>query len=99
MLKQSGYLHPAWRTIPSNCLPIITRCGAFRPARTGAWRARSALFDQGALHITGVDDNGEARVFELEGHPFFMATLFQPERMALKGVMPPLARAFLQAAR
>jgi len=58
-----------------------------------------SLFDQGALHITGVDDNGEARVFELEGHPFFMATLFQPERTALKGVMPPLARAFLQAAR
>jgi CTP synthase (UTP-ammonia lyase) len=58
-----------------------------------------SLFDQGALHITGVDDNGEARVFELEGHPFFVATLFQPERTALKGVMPLLARAFLQAAR
>jgi CTP synthase (UTP-ammonia lyase) len=58
-----------------------------------------SLFDQGALHITGVDDNGEARVFELDGHPFFIATLFQSERTALKGVMPPLARAFLQAAR
>jgi CTP synthase (UTP-ammonia lyase) len=58
-----------------------------------------SLFAQSALCITGVDENGEARVFELEGHPFFIATLFQPERAALKGVIPPLARAFLQAAR
>lgn len=56
------------------------------------------LFDQGALHITGVDAHGEARVLELDGHPFFLATLFQPERAALKGIVPPLVRAFLQAA-
>ena len=56
------------------------------------------LFDQGALHITGVDIHGEARVFELDGHPFFLATLFQPERAALKGMVPPLVEAFLQVA-
>src|SRR5215469_8788615 len=56
-----------------------------------------SLFDQSALRITGVDENGDARVFELEGHPFFIATLFQPERAALKGVIPPLAKAFVQA--
>jgi CTP synthase (UTP-ammonia lyase) len=56
------------------------------------------LFDQGALHITGVDAHGEARVLELDDHPFFLATLFQPERAALKGIVPPLVRALLQVA-
>jgi len=66
--------------------------------RFGLNPAYQSLFERGALHITGVDENGEARVFELEGHPFFLATLFQPERVALQGVVPPLVRAFLQAA-
>ena len=35
------------------------------------------------------------RALELSGHPFFVATLFQPERAALKGVLPPLVRAFV----
>jgi CTP synthase (UTP-ammonia lyase) len=34
---------------------------------------------------------------ELQGHPFFVATLFQPERAALQGDTPPLVRAFVQA--
>lgn len=67
--------------------------------RFGLNPAYQILFERGELHITGVDKNGEARVFELEGHPFFLATLFQPERAALQGVTPPLARALLQAAR
>jgi CTP synthase (UTP-ammonia lyase) len=37
------------------------------------------------------------RVVELESHPFFIATLFQPERTAFKGVVHPLLRAFVQA--
>ena len=67
--------------------------------RFGLNPAYQSLFAHGDLHITGIDKHGEARVFELEGHPFFLATLFQPERVALHGVMPPLARALLQAAR
>ncbi|GLQ47696.1 hypothetical protein GCM10007862_27470 [Dyella lipolytica] len=50
------------------------------------------------LRITAVDDQDDVRALELEGHPFFVATLFQHERAALSGVCPPLARAFLQAA-
>jgi CTP synthase (UTP-ammonia lyase) len=37
------------------------------------------------------------RAVELFGHPFFVATLFQPERAALKGTIPPLVRAFIEA--
>ena len=56
------------------------------------------LFEQGDLRITGFDSNGEARVFELAGHPFYMGTLFQPERSAFSGIEHPLVMAFLQAA-
>jgi CTP synthase (UTP-ammonia lyase) len=56
------------------------------------------LFDAGNLRITGFDRNGEARAFELEGHPFYIATLFQPERSALADVTHPLVVAYLQAA-
>src|SRR4029453_9921628 len=44
-----------------------------------------ALLAARPMRVTGVDDAGDVRVVELEGHPFFVATLFQPERSALKG--------------
>jgi CTP synthase (UTP-ammonia lyase) len=34
----------------------------------------------GPMIATGWDEDGDVRVIELEGHPFFLATLFQPER-------------------
>lgn len=57
----------------------------------------SKLWD-GALHPVAHDAAGEVRAVELAGHPFFIATLFQPERRALTGELPPLARAFAVAA-
>lgn len=51
----------------------------------------------GPLRATAHDATGEVRAIELEGHPFFVATLFQPERAALVGQVPPLVKAFLQA--
>ncbi|WP_085578254.1 MULTISPECIES: CTP synthase [unclassified Pseudomonas] len=51
----------------------------------------------GPLHAVGHDSSGDLRAIELTGHPFFVATLFQPERAALKGQLPPLVRAFVQA--
>lgn len=50
------------------------------------------------LRVTGRDPAGEVRAVELDGHPFFVATLFQPERSALAGVTPPVVRAFAVAA-
>jgi CTP synthase (UTP-ammonia lyase) len=35
--------------------------------------------------------------FALVDHPYFVATLFQHERQALQGVLPPLVRAFIAA--
>ena len=42
-------------------------------------------------------ETGEVRAIELDGHPFFVATLFQPERAALKGELAPLVVAFVAA--
>jgi RimJ/RimL family protein N-acetyltransferase len=51
----------------------------------------------GLLRATARDDAGEVRAVELDGHPFFVATLFQPERAALAGRLPPLVAAFVDA--
>ena len=59
---------------------------------------RDALM-AGPLRVAAVDDAGDVRAVELDGHPFFVATLFQPERAALRGVTPPLVAAFVEAAR
>ena len=57
-----------------------------------------ALFRNTKLKITGTGSDGSARVVELDDHPFFIATLFQPERSAFNGVSHPLIAAFLKAA-
>ncbi|MHA3736587.1 CTP synthase C-terminal region-related (seleno)protein [Pseudomonas sp. Eth.TT006] len=49
------------------------------------------------LHAVGHDSAGDLRAIELRDHVFFVATLFQPERVALKGQVPPLVRAFVAA--
>lgn len=56
------------------------------------------LFEGSGLHITGVDENGDARIVELDDHPFFLGTLFQPERSAFREVPHPLIEALLRAA-
>jgi CTP synthase (UTP-ammonia lyase) len=51
----------------------------------------------GPLRASAADHNGEVRAVELTNHPFFIATLFQSERAALKGHPVPLATALLSA--
>jgi CTP synthase (UTP-ammonia lyase) len=58
-----------------------------------------ARLNEGPLHVAARDDEGSVRGVELDGHPFFIATLFQPERAALQGRTPPLVREFVKAAR
>ncbi len=55
-------------------------------------------FETAGLRFTAFDANGEIRGFELPGHPFFIGTLFQPERAALTGPVHPLVEAFVSAA-
>ena len=54
---------------------------------------------ESGLRVSGVDEEGEPRIVELDGHPFFVATLYQPERSGLAGTRHPLIAAFVDAAR
>lgn len=74
-----------------------------RPAREGyhcnygvnpAYRSR---LEAAGLRFTGFDAAGDIRAFELPGHPFFIGTLFQPERAALQERPHPLVEAFVRA--
>ena len=50
------------------------------------------------LQIGARDEQQEIRAVELNGeHPFFVATLFQHERVAFRGEIPPLVLAFIHA--
>jgi CTP synthase (UTP-ammonia lyase) len=51
----------------------------------------------GPLRATADDETREVRAVELDDHPFFVATLFQPERAALKDQSAPLVVAFIRA--
>ncbi|HEY40542.1 MAG TPA: hypothetical protein G4O18_01640 [Dehalococcoidia bacterium] len=50
------------------------------------------------MRITGVGENGEARIVELDSHPFYMATAFQPHFSSEKDKPHPLIVAYLKAA-
>jgi CTP synthase (UTP-ammonia lyase) len=52
----------------------------------------------GPFRMTAHDAQGDVRAIELDDHPFFVATLFQPERAALRGEVPLLALALVEAA-
>lgn len=60
--------------------------------------AHEAALAAGGLVFTGRDPAGDVRVAELPSHPFWLATLFQPERAALRGEAHPLIRGFVAAA-
>lgn len=57
-----------------------------------------AALEDTKLKVSGVDAGGGVRIIELTGHPFFIATLFQPELSAFAGIAHPLVVAFARAA-
>lgn len=54
--------------------------------------------EQSGLVVAARDDAGEVRALELGDHPWFLLTLFQPERRGLRGEVHPVVRGFVQAA-
>jgi CTP synthase (UTP-ammonia lyase) len=56
------------------------------------------LLGGGPLRISGADAEGEARVIELPGHPFFLGTLFVPQTRSTPERPHPLVTAFVEAA-
>ena len=57
-----------------------------------------AALESAGLHVVGEDDHADARVVELPGHPFFIATLFQPQLASTAESPAPLVRGFVDVA-
>ena len=54
------------------------------------------LLKQRPLHVSGSDVEGEVRVIEYPGHPFFIGTLFVPQQRSTPRRPHPLVTAFLK---
>ncbi len=54
----------------------------------------SSRVASGAFEVAAIDAGGAIRAMELRDHPFFVITLFQPERAALGGTLPPIVNSF-----
>jgi CTP synthase (UTP-ammonia lyase) len=95
----------AGKTMPVNLKPgsVAARCyGQGRVAEQyycdfGLNPTYRQTLEEGGLAVTGVDDNNEARVFELPGHPFYLATLFVPQTRSTAEKPHPLVTALLSA--
>jgi CTP synthase (UTP-ammonia lyase) len=57
-----------------------------------------ARLEEAGFRITGVDADRDARVFELDDHPFYVATLFVPQMRSAPGRPHPVVTAFVSAA-
>jgi CTP synthase (UTP-ammonia lyase) len=64
----------------------------------GVNRDLAGVFHGSDLEFVAHDEVGQVRAFRLREHPFFVGTLFQPERRALAGSIHPVVHAFFKAA-
>ncbi|RUS47367.1 hypothetical protein [Cohnella sp. AR92] len=70
----------------------------FGTCNYGLVKEYAPQLEQAGLRIAGRDSDGEIRVMELDSHPFFIGTLFQPERSAFAGRAHPLITAYVRSA-
>jgi CTP synthase (UTP-ammonia lyase) len=61
-----------------------------------AYRGR---LEAAGLRFSGFDLEGEPRILELPGHPFFIGTLFVPQAAVRSGGPHPVLSGFVEAAR
>jgi len=61
-------------------------------------RRYQPLFERSDLRVSGVGDEGEARVVELTSAAFYVATLYLPQLAAAQGEPDPLIDAYVRAA-
>ena len=67
--------------------------------RYGLNPAFRAPLERSGLRVSGVDDQDEVRIVELDDHPFFMATLFCFQTRSRPGAPHPLVTGLVDAAR
>ncbi|GAA0939964.1 CTP synthase C-terminal region-related (seleno)protein [Nonomuraea longicatena] len=98
-------------SLAGRTLPVTLTPGSRAAALYGATRAEEEYYcdfgldparqtglHEGGFHVTGTDADGEARVLELPGHPFYLATLYVPQARSRPGAPHPLALGLLRAA-
>ena len=61
--------------------------------------AHQDIASSGGMIVSGVDDTGEVRAVERPDHPFFLATLYQPQLRSTAAQPHPVWLGFLQACR
>lgn len=54
------------------------------------------LIQNGPINIAGSDNEGEIRIIEYTGHPFFIGTLFVPQALSTEKNPHPIVTGFLQ---
>ncbi len=57
-----------------------------------------SAFEASGVSFTAMGENGEVRAMEIVAHPFFLATLFQPQLGSVASAPHPIVNEFLRAA-
>ena len=105
-------IRPLACSLTGKKLPIELKAGSRAAMSYGAARAEESYYctfglnpeyrsslEANGMTVSGWDDEGEARIVELEDHPFFVATLFVPQAKSTPDRPHPLITAFCESAR
>ena len=89
------------RALPGTKLAAILGTAAIEERYFCNYEVNDAFrprLEAAGMKISALGHQGETRAIELSGHPFFVATLFQPQLTSKATGQPhPLVRAFLGA--
>lgn len=96
LVEKRGRVHTAPGTLVDRLLARWTEPVGYR-CNYGLDAAYRAPLERHGLRFSAFDDAGNVRAFELPTHPFYLGTLFQPERDALAGKLNPIVAGFFDA--
>ena len=85
---------------PGSQLETLYAASAARELTTcnyGLAPAFAYIADAGGMRVAAIDDTGEVRAIECPDHPFFVATLYQPQLTSAPGEPHPIWRGFLDS--
>jgi CTP synthase (UTP-ammonia lyase) len=97
MVEKTGGVHFAKGSLIGRAYGSESATEGYR-CNYGINPAYRAALEAAGMRFSAWDEAGDIRGGELASHPFFAGVLFQPERAALRGDMPPLVLAFVKAA-
>lgn len=105
------FITPLSCSLAGQTLPVTLRAGSKAAEIYGLERieeeyycnfglnpAYAGAFDEAGFAIAGADDDREARVLELSGHPFYLGTLYVPQTRSTAARPHPVVNALLQSA-